>query len=109
MKGMGQIITWSVRDETLHCESIIKLFHTLLQERPELNTPELRAKIEDACRASVEQEDKFIDLAFELGDVQGMTASDIKEYIRFIADRRLIQLGYKGIFKVKENPLRLVG
>ena len=105
MKGMGQIITWSVRDETLHCESIIKLFHTLLKERPELNTARLRDLIEEHARQVVAQEDKFIDLAFELGPVNGMTPEDIKQYIRFIADRRLIQLGYKGIFKVKENPL----
>lgn len=105
MKGMGQIITWSVRDETLHCENIIRLFRTLLTEKPELDTPGLREKIEANCRAVVEQEDKFIDLAFSMGGVEGMTANDIKAYIRFIADRRMIQLGYKGIFGVKENPL----
>ncbi len=105
MKGMGQIVTWSVRDETAHCEGVVKLFHTMLQEKPELNTPELRARIEQICREVVEHEDAFIDLAFEAGEVRGMTPNDIKQYIRFIADRRLIQLGYKGIFKVKENPL----
>jgi len=105
MKGMGQIITWSVRDETLHCESIIRLFHTLLAEKPHLNTPRLRELIEAHARQVVEQEDRFIDLAFEMGDQQNLTAEDMKQYMRFIVDRRLIQLGYKGIFKVKENPL----
>lgn len=105
LTGMGQIITWSVRDETAHCEGIIKLFHTLLEEKPELNTPELRARIETIAQEMVAHEDAFIDLAFEAGGVKGMTADDIKQYIRYIADRRLIQLGYKGIFKVKENPL----
>lgn len=105
MKGMGQIITWSVRDETLHCENVIKLFHALLKEKPHLNTADLRAKIEAHARQVAEQEDKFIDLAFEMGPIEGLTPEDMKQYIRFILDRRLIQLGYKGIFKVKENPL----
>lgn len=105
MKGMGQIITWSVRDETLHCENVIKLFHALIKEKPHLNTADLRAKIETHALQVAAQEDKFIDLAFELGDIQGLTKEDMKLYIRFILDRRLIQLGYKGIFKVKENPL----
>lgn len=105
MKGMGQIITWSVRDETLHCESVIKLFHALLAEKPHLNTPRLRELIEAHAVQVVEQEDRFIDLAFEMGDQQNLTKEDMKQYMRFICDRRLIQLGYKGIFKVKENPL----
>ncbi|QNK01736.1 ribonucleotide-diphosphate reductase subunit beta [Dyella telluris] len=105
MKGMGQIITWSVRDESHHCENIIRLFHDVLRENPEVNDAQLRAQIEQACRDVVAHEDAFIDLAFEMGGVKGMTAEEIKQYIRYIADRRLIQLGYKGIFKVKENPL----
>jgi ribonucleoside-diphosphate reductase beta chain len=105
LKGLGQIITWSVRDETLHCLSIIKLFHELLREHPEIDTPQLRARVEGAVLEAVTHEDAFIDLAFGMGGIEGMTAEDIKTYIRFIADRRLIQLGYKGIFKVKENPL----
>jgi ribonucleotide reductase beta subunit family protein with ferritin-like domain len=50
-------------------------------------------------------EDAFIDLAFEQGDVQGMTPDDIKQYIRFIADWRLRQLALPEVYGVKENPL----
>ena len=53
----------------------------------------------------VELEDKFIDLSFSMGEMEGLTAEDVKKYIRYIADRRLIGLGMKGIFKVKRNPL----
>src|SRR5215470_119657 len=71
MKGMGQIVSWSVRDETLHCNSIIRLF-----------------------------------LAFELGGIEGMTATDVKRYIRYIADRRLTQLGLQAIYRSDaKNPL----
>ena len=50
-------------------------------------------------------EDKFIDLAFGVSNMPDLTAADVKQYIRYIADRRLISLGMKGIFKVKKNPL----
>ena len=50
-------------------------------------------------------EDKFIDLAFTMGKVEGLRDTELKEYIRYIADRRLISMGMKGIFKVKKNPL----
>ena len=53
----------------------------------------------------VELEDKFIDLAFSMGAMDGLSGDDVKKYIRYIADRRLISLGLKGIFKVKKNPL----
>ncbi|MCI0753875.1 ribonucleotide-diphosphate reductase subunit beta [Teichococcus vastitatis] len=105
MKGMGQIVTWSVRDETLHCLSVIRLFRTFIQENPEIWTPEFRQELVTICTTIVEHEDAFIDLAFELGGVQGMTPEDIKLYIRFIADRRLQQLGLEPHYGVEKNPL----
>jgi len=104
MKGMGQIISWSVRDESLHCEGIIRLFHTFVQERKCL-TPAVREDILDMCQKTVRIEDAFIDLVFEMGPVNGMTAKDIKRYVRFIADWRLGQLGFKPIYMIEEHPL----
>jgi ribonucleoside-diphosphate reductase beta chain len=105
MKGMGQIVSWSVRDETLHCDSIIKLFHTFVGENPDIWTAQLQTEITDICRAVVEHEDAFVDLAFELGEIEGLNASQTKLYIRFIADRRLQQLGLQPIFNTDRNPL----
>jgi ribonucleoside-diphosphate reductase beta chain len=104
MKGMGQIVTWSVRDESLHCEGMIKLFHAYAKETGAL-TDEVKADITECCRTVVGMEDKFIDLAFEMGPVQGMTADDIKQYIRYIADWRLGQLGLPKIYGVTEHPI----
>jgi ribonucleoside-diphosphate reductase beta chain len=105
MKGMGQIVSWSVRDESLHCEGIIKLYHAFAKETKAV-TPAVADDIIDCCKTVVKMEDKFIDLAFEMGPVQGMTADDIKSYIRYIADWRLRQLGLPEVFGgVKENPL----
>jgi ribonucleoside-diphosphate reductase beta chain len=105
MKGMGQIISWSVRDETLHCLSMIKLFRTFVQENPEIWTEQLRQEIYTTCATIVDHEDAFIDLAFELGPVDGLTADGVKQYIRFIADRRLTQLGLNVLYHVDRNPL----
>ena len=105
MKGMGQIVSWSVRDETLHCNSIIKLFKTFVEEHPEIWTDELKAEIVYACHTIVKHEFAFIDLAFELGDVEGLTAQNIKDYICWIADRRLNQLGLGSMYKIEKNPL----
>jgi ribonucleoside-diphosphate reductase beta chain len=105
MKGMGQIITWSIVDETQHAEAMIKLFRTYIEENRELWNDELKSEIYTIATKMVELEDQFIDLAFEGGEMENLTSEDVKKYIRYIADRRLISLGMKGIFKVKKNPL----
>jgi ribonucleoside-diphosphate reductase beta chain len=105
MKGMGQIIAWSIADESLHCESMIRLFREFIKENKELWNDELKAQIYTVAEKMVELEDKFIDLAFGVSDMQGLYKEEVKTYIRYIADRRLISLGMKGIFKVKKNPL----
>ncbi len=104
MKGMGQIVSWSVRDESLHCEGIIKLYHTFARETGAV-TKAVADDIVECCRTVVGLEDRFIDLAFELGPVQGMTPQDIKTYIRYIADWRLGQLNLPKLFGVTEHPL----
>lgn len=106
MKGMGQIVTWSARDESLHTQSIIKLFRTFIQEEPEIWTEELKSDLYEACATIIHFEDAFIDLAFTVGDnIEGLSSRDVKRYIRYIADRRLIQLGLKEIYMIDENPL----
>ena len=104
MKGMGQIVSWSVRDESLHCEGIIKLYHAFNKETGAV-TKSVADDIVDCCKHVVTMEDAFIDLAFEAGEIQGMTPEDIKSYIRFIADWRLRQLQLPEVYGVKENPL----
>ena len=104
MKGMGQIVSWSVRDESLHCEGIVKLYHAFNKETGAV-TKSVADDIIDCCKTVVGLEDKFIDLAFSAGEIQGMTPDDIKAYIRFIADWRLRQLGLPEVYQAKENPL----
>jgi ribonucleoside-diphosphate reductase beta chain len=105
MKGMGQIVTWSIVDETQHAEAMIRLFRTYIEENREIWNDDLKSRIYTIATRMVELEDKFIDLAFQQNQMEGLTAEDVKEYIRYITDRRLISLGMKGIFKRKKNPL----
>lgn len=106
MRGMGQIVTWSARDETLHCVNMIKMFHALCTENAhDIPTQQLDDDIYEMARVTVEHEDHFIDLAFELGPVPGLTATEVKQYTRYMTDRRLIQLARLPIFGIKENPL----
>jgi ribonucleoside-diphosphate reductase beta chain len=105
MKGMGQIISWSVRDETLHCLSIIRLFRTFVSENPEVWNDSLKRDLYEICATIVSHEDAFIDLAFEAGPVEGLDAETVKRYIRYIADRRLTQLGLEPMYGIEKNPL----
>lgn len=105
MKGMGQIVTWSIVDETQHTENMIKIFKEYVKENPEIWNDELKGKLYSIAEQMVILEDRFIDLAFAMGPMADLDASDVKQYIRYIADRRLISMGLKGIMKVKKNPL----
>lgn len=105
MRGMGQIIAWSIADETLHTESMIKLFRTYVQENRKIWNDETKSRIYQVAEKMVELEDNFIELAYGMNEMEGLSKEEVKHYIRYICDRRLISMGMKGIFKVKENPL----
>ena len=105
MKGMGQIVTWSIVDETLHAENMIKLFRTYIEENKSIWNDKTKSEIYKIATKMTELEDKFIDLSFAMGDMPDLTADDVKGYIRYICDRRLISLGLKGIWKARTNPL----
>lgn len=105
MKGMGQVVSWSVRDESLHCDGITDLFKVFCDESGCL-TKGLKGEIYDIAEVVVEEEDAFIDLAFSGGGVHGIDAEDLKRYVRYLMDFRLRNLGLKSIFKVgRKHPL----
>jgi ribonucleoside-diphosphate reductase beta chain len=110
MPGMVKIVTWSILDESLHCEGMTKLFRIFVKENPEVWTDALKSQLYTIAEKMVELEDKFIDLAYEQGGMEGLEKDEMHHYIRFIANKRLLGLGLRGIFKwlgssVKKNPL----
>ena len=105
MKGMGKVVEWSIRDESMHVEGNAKLFKAFCNEHSRIVDDGFKAEIYKMAKTAVKLEDKFIDLAYEVGGIEGLKAEEVKEYIRYITDRRLLQLGLKPNFKVKDNPL----
>jgi len=109
MKGTGQIVEWSVRDESLHSKAGCWLFRTLLEEQPELNSDALREKIIEACHLSVQLEFDFIDKAFEMGDIEGLNKEQLKNFIKARANEKMIELGYKSIYNdIDPNLLKQI-
>jgi ribonucleoside-diphosphate reductase beta chain len=98
MKGTGQIVEWSVRDESLHSKAGCWLFRTLLYEQPELDTKEMTQSIYEACDLSVKLEFDFIDKAFEMGNIEGLNKDQLKNFIKERANQKLIELGYSAIY-----------
>ena len=98
MKGTGQIVEWSVRDESLHSKAGCWLFRTLLSEYPELDTKEMTQAIYEACDLSVKLEFDFIDKAFEMGSIEGLNKDQLKNFIKERANQKLVELGYNPIY-----------
>lgn len=107
MKGTGQIVEWSVRDESLHSKAGCWLFKTLISENPELDTPQLRNSIVEACELSVQLEFDFIDKAFEMGDIENLSKVQLKNFIKQRANEKMVELGYSAIYNdIDPNLLR---
>jgi len=95
----------SVTGNTMHCDFMIKVFREYLIENSDEWTDETKSNIYNIAKEMVDLEDKFLDLAFDMVEVDRLEKKDVKQYIRYIADRRLLAMGMKPIFKVKDNPL----
>jgi ribonucleoside-diphosphate reductase beta chain len=97
LKGVGQIVEWSIRDESLHSEAGCWLFRTLVKENPKLKTPELEAAINEAALLSLKLELDFIDKVYELGDLEGCSKYNLQNFIKNRVNTKLSDLGYNPI------------
>ena len=104
MLGMSKIVEWSIKDESEHVLGMTHLFREFVREHPHVLTNDFKKAAYDMTREAVELEDAFIDLCYEQGQPPKLSKDELKTYIRYIADRRLIGLGFKGNYGVKENP-----
>jgi len=105
MKGMCEIVEWSLRDESKHVEGMTQLFHEYCKENPHVITDTLKSYIYSNYEQAVVLEDALIDLVYAKKDIADLSPEPIKMYVRYLADRRLLQLGLKPVFGVKDNPL----
>ena len=95
----------SITGNTIHVEGISKLFRAFCAEHPRIVDEDFKKAIYQMARDSVKLEDRFLQLAYKMGEIEGLTEADVKKYIRFITDRRLLQMGLKPNYHVKENPI----
>jgi len=93
LKGIGQQMKWSVRDESLHSRMGCQLFRHMCDEDKTL-LQDCREDIIDASKIMVELEEKYIDKMFEMGDIEGIKAYDLKQFIRKRTNEKLTELGY---------------
>ena len=93
LKGVGQIVEWSVRDESLHSEAGCWLFRTLMEEHPEFKTDKLVKDIQDAATNALKLEFDFIDKVFEMGDLENLTKDELKNFIKHRVNTKMSDLG----------------
>ena len=93
LKGIGQQMKWSVRDESLHSKMGCQLFRHMCEEDPGL-LDECREDIIEAAKVMLDAEEKYIDKMFELGDIENLKAYDLKQFIRKRLNEKLQELGY---------------
>jgi ribonucleoside-diphosphate reductase beta chain len=109
MKGMGQIITWSILDEQKHVEGLMYLLHEIIKESPRFMTDEVKGEIYATAELMQEMELDFIDYVYgKLDIIHGLRKEDLKNYIRYIVNRRLLAMGLKPLIvngDIDENPL----
>ena len=105
LSGLVSVNQWSQIDESLHIRGLSELFKIFVQENPEAVTDSLKAVAYDTARKVVALEDAFIDLCFSVGNTNCVNKELLKEYIRYVCDYRMRQLGFKRQFGIKENPI----
>jgi ribonucleoside-diphosphate reductase beta chain len=93
LKGIGQQMKWSVRDESLHSRMGCQLFKHMCEEDKDL-LEDCREDIVDAAKIMVELEEKYIEKMFEMGDIDGIKSYDLKQFIRKRTNEKLQELGY---------------
>jgi ribonucleoside-diphosphate reductase beta chain len=103
LMGMGDVNQWSIRDESIHVKGLTALFRQFVKEHPTVINDSFKRDIYQTGRDCIVLEDRFIDLAFAKGGIEGISAEDTKQYIRSVADYRMVQLGFKPEYNV-ENP-----
>lgn len=105
LKGMCQIVSWSIKDEEMHVQNNAWIFKTFIEENPNIWDDSLKFEIYEASRQIVDRELAYIDYVFDNGHTKGLVREDVKNYIKYTMDRRLLQIGLKANYRIEVNPL----
>jgi len=102
LKGIGQQMKWSVRDESLHSKMGCRLFNQMCEEDNSLRAA-VKKDVVEAAIMMMELEHKYIDKMFEMGDLENLKAYDLKQFIIKRTNEKIKELGYKNSFKYDEK------
>lgn len=105
LPGMVSVNKWSIIDESLHIEGLAELFKIYVKEHPKIVNDEFKKTIYETARTVVKLEDEFIELCYSIGETNGLDKEDLKNYIRYVCDYRMTQLGLKPQFNIEKDPL----
>jgi ribonucleoside-diphosphate reductase beta chain len=108
LAGMVSVNKWSIIDESLHVEGLSELFRIFVDENPSVITEEFKRTMYDTARKVVKMEDDFIDLCYTMWEPDKLTKEDLKNYVRYVCDYRMRQLGFKRQFGIEKNPLPFI-
>lgn len=105
LPGMVDVNKWSIIDESHHVQGLCTLFRLYLEENPKVVTNHFKAAIYETARSIVALIDAFVELCYKAGTNTAVSEAQIKEYVRYVCDYRMQQLGFKAQFGIKETPL----
>lgn len=108
LPGMVSVNQWSVIDESTHVEGLSEIFRIFVAENPSVITEDFKKVVYETARKVVQMEDDFIDLCYSVENIKKLDKQDLKNYIRFVCDYRMQQLGFKSQFGIEKNPLPFV-
>jgi ribonucleoside-diphosphate reductase beta chain len=104
LRNFGSMINWVIRDESLHLKFGINLVHTILEENEELLTESFAGEIRDIITEGVNLETAYNKDLFPQG-ILGLNADYVNQYVQYVADRRLEELGLPKYYNVT-NPAK---
>jgi len=102
LKGVGQIVEWSVRDESLHSDAGCWLFRTMMEENPKMKTKKLQKEIAEAASLALKLEFDFIDKVFEMGDLPNLGKEELKNFIKHRVNTKMGDLGLQPLVPSEE-------
>jgi ribonucleoside-diphosphate reductase beta chain len=103
MTGSAEQYMYILRDESMHCNFGIDLINQIKLENPHLWTTEFRDEITALFHRAIDLEYAYAEDTMPRG-VLGLNASMFKEYLRFVATRRAVQIGLDPLFPQASNP-----
>ena len=108
LPGMVSVNLWSTIDESTHVEGLTEIFRIFIEENPSVVNEEFKHIVYETARSVVKMEDDFIDLCYNVEAIKKLDKQDLKDYIRFVCDYRMQQMGFKAQFGIEKNPLPFI-